>query len=185
MLKAFQERPKAQLVIALFLGIGFGFFLQKGGVTRYDVILGQLLLYDWTVAKIMLTVVAVGSLGVYFLRALGLVELSPIEGSVGSSMVGGLIFGVGFALLGYCPGTNAGAVGQGSLDALVGGVPGIMLGAWLYSFVYPKLKDTIQAKGYFDSFSVPQLFELNPWTIIVPLCVFIAGFMFLLEKAGL
>ena len=56
----------------------------------------------------------------------GLVDIKP--GSWGSTGIGGIIFGVGLAILGYCPGTSAGAAGQGSLDALVGGVGGMIAG---------------------------------------------------------
>jgi len=96
--------------------------LQKGGVTRYDVIIGQLLLTDFTVLKVMLSAVVTGMVGVYALKGAGLANLHPKPGSLGSTAVGGLIFGLGFGILGYCPGTVVGAVAQGSLDALFGGV---------------------------------------------------------------
>src|SRR5512137_2931814 len=99
MLKTLHAGKTSQLTIGFCLGIFFGFLLQKGGVTRYDVILGQLLLRDFTVVKVMLTAVVVGKIGVHFLKGLGMAELHPKSGSIGSSVVGGLIFGVGFALL--------------------------------------------------------------------------------------
>ena len=68
MLSALHGRKGWQLVIGFCLGIVFGFLLQKGGVTRYDVILGQLLLTDFTVVKVMLSAVVVGKIGVHFLR---------------------------------------------------------------------------------------------------------------------
>ena len=126
---------KVQLTIGLAIGVLFGFLLQKGGVTDYDVIIGQLLLTDFIVLKVMLSAVVTGTLGVHLLRSLGLVRLHPKPGSVGTSIGGGLIFGVGFAVLGYCPGTVAGAVGQGFLDALFGGVAGTLLGTGLFAAV--------------------------------------------------
>jgi len=57
------------------------------------------------------------------------VQSYATEGSIGSNVIGGLIFGVGFALLGYCPGTVAGAVGTCAFDALFGGMIGLLIGA--------------------------------------------------------
>ena len=115
---------RSQLVWGFVFGIVFGFLLQKGGVTKYDVILGQLLLEDYTVIKIMLSAVVTGMIGIHLMKSLGWVQLNPKSGSWGKNAIGGLIFGLGFALLGYCPGTIAGAIGNGYLDALVGGLAG-------------------------------------------------------------
>ena len=121
MLEKWHQNRPLQLTLGLLIGIGFGFLLQRGGVTRYEVIMGQLLLRDWTVAKVILTAVATWMIGVYAMRSAGLVRLSIKPGSLKATVPGGLVFVIGFGLLGYCPGTMAGAAGQGSLDALLGG----------------------------------------------------------------
>src|SRR6056297_2671852 len=110
MLKKLHERRRVQLLLGLSMGIFFGFFLQKGQVTRYDIIMGQLLLTDFTVVKVILTAILVGMLGIYPMKHFGLIRFHPKAGSVGSTVVGSLLFGIGFALLGYCPGTAVGAV---------------------------------------------------------------------------
>jgi uncharacterized protein len=102
---------KRPLLFGLGFGILFGFLLHKGGATKYDVIVGQLLLTDFTVLKIMLSAVATGMIGIYFMKSMGWIQLSIKKGSAGKNVLGALIFGVGFAVLGYCPGTIAGAVG--------------------------------------------------------------------------
>ena len=108
-----QAKKYGKLIWGLVFGIIFGFLLQKGGATKYDVIIGQLLLTDFTVLKIMLSASLTGMIGVYLMKSLGWVQLYPKSGSVGINVIGGLIFGVGFAVLGYCPGTIAGAIGNG------------------------------------------------------------------------
>src|SRR5512139_550265 len=110
MLKALHAKQDVQLIIGLVVGVLFGFLLQKGGVTNYNVIIGQLLLTDFTVVKVMLSAVIVGMIGFHLLKHLGYVRSHAAKGSIGSNVIGGLIFGIGFALLGYCPGTVAGAV---------------------------------------------------------------------------
>jgi len=184
MLTTLHGNRKVQLVLGFLMGVAFGFLLQKGGVTRYDVIIGQLLLRDFTVIKVMLTAMVVGKIGVHFLKSAGMAELHPKPGSVGSVVVGGLIFGVGFGLLGYCPGTVAGAVGQGSLDGLFGGVVGMLVGAGLFSEMYPMLERTILGKGDFGDLTWPRLFKRNHWWVVVPLAAGLIGMLFWLERAG-
>jgi len=185
MLKKIHANKPLQLCIALPAGIAFGFMLQKGGATSYDVIIGQLLLTDFTVVKIMLSAVLTGMIGVHLLKTIGLAQLHPKPGSVGSSVVGGLIFGVGFGVLGYCPGTVAGAVGQGSLDALYGGVAGMLIGAGIFAAAYPKLQQAILKKGDFGEVTLPQLLKVTPWVVIVPVSVLILVLLCLIERAGL
>ena len=185
MLSGVHSRTSVQRVLGLCIGILFGFLLQKGGVTRYEVILGQLLLRDFTVVKIMLSAVIVGTIGVHLLRNLGLAKLHPKPGSFGMSVIGGLIFGVGFATLGYCPGTVAGAVGNGFLDALFGGVVGILVGAGLFAAVYPRLDRSILNRGFFGELTLPQLLRVNVWAVVVPLVILLVIILFFIERAGL
>jgi hypothetical protein len=184
MFKTFHARKSIQLGVGLLLGIPFGFLLQKAGVTRYDVIIGQLLLTNFMVVKVMLSAVVTGMIGVHLLRSFGLAALHPKPGSFGSSVIGGLIFGVGFALLGYCPGTIAGAVGQGSLDGLFGGMAGILLGAGLFAEAYPRLDRFVLRKADFGELTLPQLFKVNPWVIVFPVSIGIVLFLFWIERAG-
>src|SRR5688572_17940056 len=93
-----------QLLLGLVTGIGFGFLLQKGRVAKHQVILGQLLLKDWTVVKIMMTAVAVGSIGVYALVARGAAHLDIWPFQVAAVLLGAALFGIGLAIFGYCPG---------------------------------------------------------------------------------
>ncbi len=185
MLKALHENKGTQLLIGFVLGIGFGFLLQKGGVTRYDVIIGQLPLQDFTVLKVMLTAVVVGKIGIHFLRGIGMAQLHPKPGSMGSTLIGSLIFGAGFAILGYCPGTMVGAVGQGFLDALFGGIPGMLLGAGLFAALYPRLESRILSRGSFGELTLPQLLKVNHWWVIVIVAVMIIVLLALLESSGL
>lgn len=184
MLTKLHSNQRLQLVLGLVVGIAFGFLLQKGGVTNYDVILGQLLLTDFTVVKVMLSAVITGMIGVYALRSLGLARLHPKSGSIGSTVVGGLLFGVGFAVLGYCPGTISGAIGQGSLDALIGGTVGILLGSWLFATFSPKLQKPVLDKGDFGPVTLPEVLKVNPWAVVIPAAGLLTALLFALERFG-
>lgn len=172
------------LFFGLGFGILFGFLLHKGGATKYDVIVGQLLLTDFSVLKIMLSAVATGMIGIYLMKSLGWIKLSLKSGSVGMNVIGALIFGVGFAVLGYCPGTIAGAIGNGYLDAVTGGLAGIILGTWIFAVMYPKLKDGILKMGDFGDITLPRLFKVNDWLVVVPVVTLIVLLLFWIENAG-
>lgn len=184
MLKDLHSRKGVQLWIGFGIGLGFGFLLQKGGVTRYDVIIGQLLFTDFTVLKVMLSAVITGSLGVHLLRSLGLARLHPKAGSWGSVPWGGLLFGIGFALLGYCPGTAVGATGQGSLDALLGGVVGLLLGTGLFAAFYPRLEKSLLNWGTFRFTTLPEWLQVNPWAVVLPVAAALITLLWGIEKAG-
>lgn len=184
-LASIRANPRLQIVMGLLFGICFGFLLQKAGVTDYNVIEGQLLLTDFTVLKVMLSAVIVGMIGFHVLRHLGYVRSHAAEGTIGANVIGGLIFGVGFALLGYCPGTVAGAVGTGALDALAGGMLGMVIGTGLFAEAYPGLRDTILRKGPFPAVTVPEFLHTRPWIVIVLLEVVMIGFLVLLGHLGL
>ncbi len=172
------------LIYGLVTGIAFGFILQKGRVLRYDKQLGALLFKDMTIIKFMLTSVLVGMVGVYLLVDLELAKLSLKTTVLGGNILGGLIFGLGWGLLGYCPGTSAGALGEGRWDA-IWGIFGMVAGAALYAEAFPLMQRTVLTWGNFGKISLPQLLGINHWLVIV---VFIGGALLLfrfLEKKGL
>ena len=96
-----------------------------------------------------------------------------------------MIFGLGFALLCYCPGTIAGAIGNGYLDALVGGLTGILLGSGLLAAAYPRLRSGILKKGDFGNLALPRLLKVNDWIVIAPLSGLLVLLLYLMERAGL
>ena len=112
------ENRAAQLGLGFFFGVIFGFLLQKGGVAKYEVLIGMLLLEDFTVVKVMMSAVVVGMIGIYALHTAGLVKLHIKPTRYGANTLGGILFGIGFGLAAYCPGTGAAALGQGNFDAI-------------------------------------------------------------------
>ena len=183
--KQLTQNRLSPLILGFLFGIVFGFLLQKGGVTKYDVIVGQLLLTDFTVLKIMLTAVMVGMPGVYIMEQFGWVHLHPKSGSFGKNVIGGLLFGVGFALLGYCPGTIAGAIGNGYLDAAIGGLIGIWIGTGIFAVLYPRLNAGILKVGDFGDITVPELLKINKWIVIIAVEGLILALLLWLESLGL
>lgn len=164
------------------MGVLFGILLQKGGLTHYDVVLGQLLLRDWTVVKIMFSAIIVGAIGIHLLKHYGQVRLQPKPASFGGSAIGGVIFGTGLATLGYCPGTVTGAMGQGSYDALTGGFFGILVGAGLFAQFYPALDKHILSKGRIQAQTLPELLGISPWRLVLPMVLVMGLMLWLIER---
>jgi len=89
-------------IIALALGLGFGFALNKAGLTKYNKIVNQFRFTDMAVLKFMMTALVVAMIGLYGLRGLGLVTFPTVPATyIVGNLAGGLIFGVGMALTGY------------------------------------------------------------------------------------
>ncbi|HOT94309.1 MAG TPA: YeeE/YedE thiosulfate transporter family protein [Methanoregulaceae archaeon] len=179
------NRP-VQMGLALLFGIVFGFLLVRGGATHHAVIWGQLLLYDFTVVKIMLSAVLVGMVGFQILRSLGLARAHVAPPTLGTHLVGGLIFGLGFGLLGLCPGTVGGAIGRGSIDALIGGGLGLLIGTFLFALVYPRVERGIAKVGPLRWKTLPDLLGgVNPWVVVIPMGVLILAVFWVLESLRL
>lgn len=159
-------------------GFLFGFLLQKGGLTRFNVIVGQFLLKDFTVLKTMMTAIIVGSIGIYGMRALGLdIGLHVKTTALLGNALGGLIFGVGMVVLGYCPGTAVAAIGEGSKHALPG-VLGMIVGAGLFAEIYPWIKTNILVVGNLGKVTLPDVTGFSPWWFIISLLIVaIVGFV--------
>ena len=89
-------------IIAIVLGIGFGFSLNKAGLTKYHKIANQFRFTDMTILKYMMTAIAVAMTGLYIFRGLGWVTFPTVSATyIVGNLIGGLIFGVGMALAGY------------------------------------------------------------------------------------
>ncbi len=172
------------LLYGLITGILFGFFLQKGRVLRYDKQIGALLFKDMTIVKFMLSHIAVAMVGVYFLYDMGIAKLSLKPMILGGVVLGGLIFGLGWGLLGYCPGTSLGALGEGRTDA-IWGIAGMLVGAGIYAEAYPYLQKTVLTWGNYGKITIPQVLGVNHWLVIVPFIVLTVMLFRWFEKKGL
>jgi hypothetical protein len=172
------------LLYGLITGILFGFLLQRGQVLRYDKQIGALRFLDMTIVKFMFSTVLTGMVGVYLLKDFGIATLSIKPAILGAVIPGGLIFGIGWGLLGYCPGTSVGAVAEGRIDG-IWGVLGMLAGAALYAEAYPFLKKTLLTWGDFGKITLPQVLGISHW-FIIPVFIVCGLLLFRwLEKKGL
>jgi uncharacterized protein len=166
--------------LALVFGLVFGFLLQKGGVAKYHVLMGVLLLQDFTVLKVMVSAIIVGMFGVFALRALGLLELKVKSTRLGPNVLGGMIFGFGFACSGYCPGTGAAALGQQNWDALFM-VAGMIVGSYIFAVVSAALARTVNQWGDRGELLLPDLLRLRLGPFVVGFGLLLIGALWVLE----
>jgi uncharacterized protein len=139
--------PAAELAIALLLGLGFGFALERAGFGSARKLTAVFYLYDMAVVKVMFTAVVTTLVGLAVLSGLGLFDVSEayLETTNWTAQIaGGLLFGAGFAVGGYCPGTSMAALATGRKDGLLF-VLGMLAGVWAYAEFTPGLDDWYQA----------------------------------------
>lgn len=172
------------LIYGLITGMAFGFLLQKGRVLRYDKQLGALRLQDLTIIKFMFSSVLVGMVGVYLLVDFDLAKLNIKATVLGGNVIGGLIFGVGWGLLGYCPGTSAGALAEGRWDA-IWGILGMLAGAALFAEAFPLMQQTVLTWGVLGKLTLPQTLGINHWFVIIPFIIAGLALFRFIEKKGL
>lgn len=174
-----------ELLTGLCIGIAFGFLLEKGGLAGYDTVEGQLLLLDFTFIKVLLTAILTGMIGIFILKRAGPLQTKSVMPALGTHVVGGVIMGAGFALLGLGPATVLAAAGTGSLDALFG-ILGIFAGAGIFaSIVYPRIRNTIQKAGLLPSATLPDAFRIGEGKVVVLLAGLIMTILLVLELRGM
>ena len=126
-------------ITILIFGAIFGAILQYASLNKYNVIGGMARLKDYAVAKAIALALGVGVVLITSEIAMGLASYHVKPFVVGGILLGGLIFGAGMAILGYCPGTLAVSLGEGSIDAFMGIIGGLF-GGLFYTFVLPSIQ---------------------------------------------
>jgi len=153
--------------LGLVTGVLFGFLLQKGRVLRFDKQVGAMLLKDMTIFKFMLSAILVGMVGINLLADTGIITLSHKPMNVGAIVVGGGLFGAGWAIMGFCPGTSIGALGEGRWHALFA-IAGMIAGAAVYAEFFPLMKTTVLAWKDYGKIDLMQITGMTKW-ILIPL----------------
>ena len=137
-----------------------------------------MLLKDMTILKFMLSAIIVGTIGINLLASAGVVVLKIKAAHVGANLIGGLLFGAGWAVMGYCPGTSLGALGEGRWHA-VWAILGMLVGAAIYAEAYPAMKATVLNWGTLGKLTIPQTLGASPW-FVIPIYVLLFLLLFVL-----
>jgi uncharacterized protein len=152
------------LFLGLITGTAFGLVIYKVGASKYENILAMLRLKKMMILKFMMVTVIVASIGVYALAEAGVISLTIKPVWLAAQITGGALFGIGFALLGYCPGTAVVAAGEGKKDALFGVLGGIF-GSALFAHFWPSLSATLIKDS--GPLTVPSALSISNWSGVV------------------
>ena len=153
-------------VVAFLVGGLFGFFLERAGFGSAKKLSAVFYGRDMTVLKVMFTAIITAMIGIQYLVAFGRLDFALLTVPptfLWPQIVGGLIFGVGFVVGGYCPGTAIVAAGSGRKDALWF-MGGILSGIALWAYGYPLYK-LFYESGKYGEFTIPKWLGMSPGVI--------------------
>lgn len=170
------------MILIVVFGFLFGAVLQYSRLNRYNTISGMAMLKDLTMAKAIAVAIGLGIIFVNVEIGLGFASYHIKPLVLGGILLGGIIFGCGMAILGYCPGTIPVSMGEGSLDALTG-FAGALLGGIVYTLVIPLVKGITGPD--LGQLSLAGLFDdpgLAFYLIVIALGAAMVYFAFLLNK---
>jgi rhodanese-related sulfurtransferase len=150
-------------VVALFVGIAFGFVLEQAGFSTSKKLVGLFYGYDFTVLRVFFTAGVVAMIGVIALDHWGLLDISLVYVNptfLWSAIVGGLIMGLGFVVGGFCPGTSVCAAAIGKIDAMIF-IVGSFFGVLLFAEGYPLFEGFYKSASWgnvriFDTVGISQ-----------------------------
>ncbi len=166
------------LAMAVVIGLFFGFFLERGGMGNPHRLTGVFYRTDFAVPKMMFSAILVAATGLCLLSDLKVLDMSRvwiIPTFLWPQLVGGALFGLGYLVSGYCPGTAVVGLASGRLDALVT-MAGMGSGTLLFSAFYPELEGFYKT-GDMGTSTLPGLLNVDHWALLA-LAYVLAGIMF-------
>lgn len=171
-------------LLGLITGVAFGFLLQKGRVLRFEKQVGAMQLTDMTILKFMLSAIIVGMVGVAIMSGAGIITLGHKAMNLGAVLIGGALFGAGWAIMGFCPGTSIGALGEGRWHAIFA-IAGMIAGAAIYAELYPFFKATVLIWADYGKIGLPEALGVSPWIIITIFIIAVLALFRWFERKGL
>jgi hypothetical protein len=157
------------ILTGFIIGLFFGAFLYLAGLADPDKIVGALRLKDFHALRVIAVFVLVGMFGTWLLSLFGLANFNVKLAAIWSNLLGGALLGIGFGLIGYCPGTGLACAAAGRLDALVA-VIGMFFGALAFIFIYPSVAAPLEGLANYGNVTIPEVTGI-PTTILVLIIV--------------
>lgn len=173
-----------EILEAVSIGFAFGWLLQKAGLSRYDRIVNIYRFRDLAVLKFLMSALVTGAIAVVGLTGAGVTGIVPVPRTfLVGNFAGGIVFGVGMAASGFCPGTVAAGIGEGRLDYLVPGVAGLVAGALAYGAAYSLLAP-LAGRGVLSGDTLPVWLDVEPWLVVAILTVATLVLFYAIERGG-
>lgn len=169
-----------EVLLGILSGAAFGFVIQRVGATDPEEMALGHLMQDPRIPQFMLLAVLFSSIGLFSLQASGGGNTLILPLTFGAILVGGVLFGIGWGMAGYCPGTCWAAVGEGRMDAvfaLIGGLAGTAAFAHLHAWLIP----AVHAPTNVGQLTLADLFG-TPLTGLIVEGIFLLAAVWLIGK---
>ncbi len=159
------------IVSGLFLGLLFGFALERAGFASGCKLTAQLRFQDWAVFNVMFTAILVCASGLYLLDLAGVISTQALYTPtvfLWATLIGGLLIGAGMAIGGYCPGTSVVSFMSGKIDGFVFFI-GLLIGVIAFAGAYEAIEPMLKALPGPQGQTLPELLHLPTWLILAAL----------------
>ena len=169
-------------LVAIAIGVVFGWFLERGGLGNARKLAAQFQLRDFAVVKVMFTAILTAALGLFWLSRAGAVDLAQLwvpETRPLAQLLGGLLFGDGFAIAALCPGTSCVAAASGRADGLAA-IGGLLVGTFVFVAFYPAFEPIHDGRSL-GPLTIPQALGVPTGIVLLGLAA-LAGAMFALAE---
>ena len=161
------------MLIAVFIGVLFGYALEAAGFTNTRKLAGVFYGYDFVVLKVFFTAAATAAIGLFLMNYYGMIDLDltfyPKTYWI-PTLIGGLIMALGFVIGGFCPGTSFCAASTGKIDGMVF-VGGVFIGIFGYGFVYTPVFARLRASGKMGRVNVAEWLGMSDGLFILLLVI--------------
>jgi len=165
-------------------GFLFGLVLEQAGFGNSRNLAAQFYLYDMRVLKVMFTAIVTAMLLVFFSQAVGLLDYGQLfinPTHLWPGIVGGLIFGVGFVIGGYCPGTSIVSAATLKIDGMFF-LLGLMLGSVLFAETVGWYQGFFDSAGFYGELTLPQLLGTGPGPVVLAVAAMALVMFYAAEK---
>lgn len=180
----FQQGSEWNLLAALFIGIAFGFVLERAGFSTSRKLAGVFYGYDFTVLKVFFTAAFTAAMGLLYLNYFGVFNYELVwmpTTYVVPTLVGGAIMGVGFIMGGFCPGTSMCGIATGKIDALAF-VGGIAIGVFFYGVSYEWLWEDFRLTTNIGKKTMSEVLGISPGIAVLIFIIFGLFVFWLVDK---
>ncbi|OYT16047.1 MAG: sulfurtransferase [Bacteroidetes bacterium 4572_77] len=179
----FEYGSEWNLIAALFIGIAFGWVLERAGFSTSRKLAGVFYGYDFVVIKVFFTSAITAALGLLLLNHFGIIYFEDVwmpTTYLAPTIVGGVIMGLGFILGGFCPGTSVCAAAIGKIDAMafIGGIIG---GIYFYSFTYEILWEDLRNSGSIGKVKIGDLIGLSQGIAVLAFIIIAFGTFWMVD----
>jgi len=167
-------------VIAIFIGMAFGYILEASGFSSSRKLAGVFYGYDFVVLKVFFTSAVVAVIGIFYMDYLNLIDITQLyvhPTYLWAAIIGGMVMGVGFLAGGFCPGSSLCAVAIGKIDGIVFTI-GLMIGIFIFAELFSVLEPLFVGSNL-GHITLVDSFDISPyWIIFIFTIIAIVSFFF-------